>query len=65
MRAIVIESDIAERTRGLLLCISRDSTRASLTAAINPVTTAIPRFSRALLVLLRAAREKQGMQEGK
>ena len=39
-RAIVIESDIADRTRGLLLSISLDSIRASFTAAMNPATTA-------------------------
>ena len=35
IRASLIEPDIAERTRGLLLSISRDSVRASLTAAIK------------------------------
>jgi hypothetical protein len=33
MRASVIESEIAERTRGLRFCNSIDSTRANLTAA--------------------------------
>jgi hypothetical protein len=40
MRASVIESEIAERTLGLRFCNSIDSTRASLTAAIRPATTA-------------------------
>jgi hypothetical protein len=35
----MIES-IADRTRGLLLAIFLDSTRASFTAAISPATTA-------------------------
>ena len=38
--AIVIESVIADLTRGLRLCNSPDSTRASFTAAIRPATTA-------------------------
>jgi TctA family transporter len=38
--AIVTESEIAERTRGLLLISSLDSTRASFTAATSPATTA-------------------------
>ena len=40
MRAIVIESAIAALTRGLLFCNSRDSTRASFTAAMRPATIA-------------------------
>jgi hypothetical protein len=40
MRASVIESEIADRTRGLRFCNSIDSTRASFTAAIRPATTA-------------------------
>jgi hypothetical protein len=39
IRAIVIESLMIDRTRGLLFCISPDSTRASFTAAISPATT--------------------------
>jgi hypothetical protein len=33
MRAILMDSEMIDRTRGLLFCISFDSTRASLTAA--------------------------------
>jgi hypothetical protein len=40
MRASVIESKIAERTRRLRFCNSIDPTRANLTAAIRPATTA-------------------------
>ncbi len=40
MRASVIESEIADRTRRLRFCNSIDSTRASFTAAIRPATTA-------------------------
>jgi hypothetical protein len=40
MRAIAIESLMIDRARGLLFWISPDSTRASFTAAISPVTTA-------------------------
>jgi hypothetical protein len=38
--AIVTESEMRDRTRGLLLWISLDSTRASFTAATRPATTA-------------------------
>jgi hypothetical protein len=42
--AMLTASEIAARTRGLLLAISLDSTRASFTAAISPATTAtVPR----------------------
>jgi hypothetical protein len=40
MRAIVTDSEMMDRTRELLLCISLDSTRASFTAATRPPTTA-------------------------
>ncbi len=40
MRAMVMDSEMMDRTRGLLFRISADSTRANFTAAIRPATTA-------------------------
>jgi hypothetical protein len=53
------ESDIAALTRGLLLTISRDSTRASFTAAIKPATKATLPDDRSVATVAEMGARKQ------
>ena len=51
IRAIVMDSEMMQRARGLQFCISLDSTRANFTAATSPVTIAT-------IPVVRAARSR-------